>query len=376
MIRLFLAGDVMLGRGIDQILRHPNDPRLWEEYISSSIDYVRLAELMHGPIPRTQDLAYVWGDALTILEAIRPDAGIVNLETSVTDRGQPEPKGINYRMAPANAAAIASMGIDCCILANNHVLDMGQEGLDQTLDVLHRIPVATTGAGRNAQEASAPAVIRTGAGRVLVFGLAGADSGVPGHWAATSRGPGVNLVQRFDSTAVREVSAAVARIKQKGDVAVASVHWGANWGYDIPQEHIEFAHGLIDDAMIDLVHGHSSHHAKGWEIHEGRLILYECGDFVNDYEGISGYEQYRSDLSLMYVPTIDPNGQLRALSIHPFQMRKFRLQRAARADVLWLSSMLNANARSAGARFVEAADGSLDLAGLGVPRGGGRGIQS
>lgn len=366
MIRLFLAGDVMLGRGIDQILHHPGDPQLWESYIHSALDYVRLAESAHGPIPRDQGLDYVWGDALATLATVKPDAGIVNLETSITDKGWPEPKGINYRMAPQNAADISSLGIDCCMLANNHVLDLGPEGLAQTLDVLHHIPIATAGAGRNRKEASAPALIRTRQGRVLVFGLAGDDSGVPRHWSATSDSSGVNRVQCFDSRALREVSSAVAHAKREGDVAVASIHWGSNWGYEIPQAHVDFAHELINHAKIDLIHGHSSHHAKGWEIYQGKLILYGCGDFVNDYEGILGFEQYRSDLSLMYAPSVDParGGMLAALNIHPFQMRRFRLQRAATGDVQWLCNMLNAEGRSAGASFVEAADGSLKLIGL------------
>jgi poly-gamma-glutamate synthesis protein (capsule biosynthesis protein) len=366
MIRLFLAGDVMLGRGIDQILRHPSDPQLWECSIHSALDYVRLAECAHGPIPRNQGLDYVWGDALVTLTSVRPDVGVVNLETSITDRGRPEPKGINYRMAPSNASEIASLGIDCCVLANNHVLDMGPEGLAQTLDVLHAIPVVTAGAGLNREEASAPAVIRMRQGRVLVFGLVGDDSGVPRHWSATPHSLGVNRVDCFDSKALREISAAVIRSKREGDLAVASIHWGSNWGYEIPQAHIDFAHELIDQAKIDLVHGHSSHHPKGWEIYKGKLILYGCGDFVNDYEGISGYEQYRSDLSLMYVPSVDPaqGGVLAALDIHPFQMRRFRLQQAAIGDVHWLCNMLNAEGRGVRARFVDTADGSIKLIGL------------
>jgi len=74
---------------------------------------------------------------------------------------------------------------------------------------------------------------------------------------------------------------------------VASIHWGDNWGYEI-------AHNLIDHAGVDIIHGHSSHHAKGIEVWHGKPVIYGCGDFINDYEGIGGNEKYRSDLSLMY----------------------------------------------------------------------------
>ena len=74
---------------------------------------------------------------------------------------------------------------------------------------------------------------------------------------------------------------------------VASVHWGSNWGYDIPREQTVFAHRLIDEAGVDIIHGHSSHHVRAIEVYKDRLILYGCGDFLNDYEGISGYEEFR-----------------------------------------------------------------------------------
>ena len=82
-VRLFLCGDVMTGRGIDQVLPHPSDPLLHEGYASSALRYVELAERANGPIPRPVDFAYVWGDALTELERRRPDVRIVNLETAV-----------------------------------------------------------------------------------------------------------------------------------------------------------------------------------------------------------------------------------------------------------------------------------------------------
>ena len=62
--RLFLAGDLMCGRAIDQILPHPGDPRLYEAYVKDAGDYVRLAERRNGAIPRPVDFAYVWGWAL------------------------------------------------------------------------------------------------------------------------------------------------------------------------------------------------------------------------------------------------------------------------------------------------------------------------
>jgi hypothetical protein len=125
-IKLFLAGDVMTGRGIDQILPHPCGPVLFEDYVSSARDYVALAERAHGGIDAPVPFDYIWGDALAELRDQAPDVRIANLETAVTLSGAAESKGINYRMSPANVGALCAASLDCCTLANNHVLDWGE----------------------------------------------------------------------------------------------------------------------------------------------------------------------------------------------------------------------------------------------------------
>jgi len=349
MTRLFLAGDVMLGRGIDQILRHPGDPRLHENYLRSALDYVRLAERAGGPIPRGVGLDYVWGDAAEVIAMARPDWGIVNLETAITDDGAPAPKGINYRMSVSNAGELAGLRIGCFVLANNHMLDWGAQGLSDTLSTLRHLQLPSAGAGRDSREAAAPAVLsRAGAPRVLVFAMATRDSGVPRSWAAGHGKPGINLLESLDAAAVKAIKDQVRAVRRTGDISVASIHWGGNWGYDMPPEHQNLARGLIEEAGIDLVHGHSSHHPKGWEIHRGKLILYGCGDFLNDYEGIAGMEEYRGDLSAMYLVDLDETSGnvLTALTVIPFKIRGFRLNRAHRADADWLCGTLNRECRN------------------------------
>jgi poly-gamma-glutamate synthesis protein (capsule biosynthesis protein) len=125
-VRLFLSGDVMLGRGVDQILPHPVDPALAEPYVRDAREYVALAEAVNGPIPRPVDPSYPWGEALDVLERAAPDARIVNLETAVTAGGERAPgKPLHYRMHPANLPALTVARPDVCVLANNHVLDHG-----------------------------------------------------------------------------------------------------------------------------------------------------------------------------------------------------------------------------------------------------------
>ncbi len=168
-LKLFLCGDVMTGRGIDQILPHPNNPVLYESCVTDAREYVHLAERAHGPIPRGVGFDYIWGDALA--ELSQGDLRIINLETSITSSAAYWPgKGIHYRMHPRNIGCLTAAKIDACCLANNHVLDWSRAGLAETLASLNKAGIAVVGAGRNAMEAAAPAVLGTPGGRrVLVF---------------------------------------------------------------------------------------------------------------------------------------------------------------------------------------------------------------
>ena len=361
---LFLSGDVMLGRAIDQILPYHADPVLYEDYIRDARDYVRLAEEASGPIAQPVNCDYIWGDALDELAAIRPDARIINLETSITGRGSPwKNKYIHYRMHPQNAACLKTAGIDIALLANNHVLDWGYTGLADTLSALEHAGIGSAGAGRHLQAASRPAIIDLGdRGRVIVSAWAHASSGVPSAWAATRSRPGVNRLDFLDEKAVQQVGASIRAVKQPGDISLASIHWGGNWGYDIPAWQIEFAHRLIDAAGVDVVHGHSSHHVKGIEVYKGKLIIYGSGDLLNDYEGIGGHEHYRADLSLMYFPGIDPaTGKLVQLRMSPTQIRTLRINRAGASDAAWLRDMLDREGRRFGTRVTMDAAGRLVL---------------
>lgn len=369
-MRLFLCGDVMLGRGIDQILPDPCPPRLHEGFVDSAITYVELAERAHGPIRRSVDLRHVWGDALPELERRRPDARIVNLETAITRSEDWQPKGINYRVSPENARSLGVAKIDCCVLANNHVLDWGRSGLSETLATLDSLQIRHAGAGSNAAEARAPAVLDLGSkGRVLVFSFAAETSGVPTDWAAAGKA-GVNLLPDLSEATADRVLGQIERRACPGAVVIASIHWGDNWGYDIPANQQRFARKLLDGG-VSVVHGHSSHHPKAIEIYRHRLILYGCGDFVNDYEGILGKEMYRSDLSVMYLPELDARtGRLLSLKLVPLRMRGFRLQHVSPRDFDWLAQVLDRESRRFGTSVGWGANGALMCAD--IPRSGQR----
>ncbi len=329
-----LGGDVMLGRGVDQILPHPGNPALREPYVRDARRYVEFAEQVNGPIARPVDFAYPWGDALAILDDLAPDVRLLNLETAITADGDfAERKAIHYRMHPGNVPSLAAIRPDVCALANNHVLDFGPRGLADTVEALGAARISGVGAGADLESAQRPAV----QDRVIVASIAMCSSGVPRSWAAQRDQPGVWLIADPSARgAADDVAARVLTHKRTGDIAIVSVHWGSNWGYDVEQTKIQFAHRLID-AGVDVVHGHSSHHPRPIEIYRGKPILYGCGDVIDDYEGISGHESYRNDLKLLYLVSIDAeSGELAALRMLPLRVRRMRLERACRADAEWL----------------------------------------
>jgi poly-gamma-glutamate capsule biosynthesis protein CapA/YwtB (metallophosphatase superfamily) len=258
-IKIFMCGDVMTGRGIDQVLPNQCNPVLYEPYVKDARRYVELVEEVNGPIPQPVSFSYIWGDALEELKRRAPDLRIINLETSITaSEDYWKGKGINYRMHPGNILCLTAAKIDVCSLANNHILDWGYSGLTETLATLRKGNIKYSGAGQNIKEAETPTISEIQSkGRVIVFSFGSFTSGIPFSWAATENRPGVNFLKDLSGKTVRNIKYKVEELKRKGDIVIASIHWGGNWGYEIPAEHIAFAHKLIDEAGVDIIHGHS-----------------------------------------------------------------------------------------------------------------------
>ncbi|MGW7055458.1 CapA family protein [Streptomyces sp. NPDC054887] len=364
-VTLMLSGDVMTGRGVDQILPHPGDPALREGYVHDARDYVALAEAVNGPVPSPVDPAWPWGAALAAMEAVAPDARVVNLETSVTTSDDFAPgKAVNYRMHPDNVVCLTAARPDVCALANNHVLDFGRHGLEETLDVLSAAGLRYAGAGRDAARARRPAAVATpGGGRVLVLSCGAASSGVPAQWAAGEHRPGVDFVPDLSLRGADALVRRLRAVRRDGDLTVVSIHWGSNWGYAVPPAQRSFARRLVDGG-VDVVHGHSSHHPRPVEVYRGRLVLYGCGDLVDDYEGIRGHERYRDDLRLLYFPSLDVRtGELTGLRIAPLRARRMTLCPASAAEGDWLCETLTSAGRDFGTRLERGpgSDGFLSL---------------
>lgn len=357
---VLLTGDIMTGRGIDQILEHASDPVLYESWARSSARYVELAERQNGPIPRSVRGDYVWGDALEVLRQPGISARIINLETAITVHDTPWPgKGINYRMHPGNTATVLAGKVDCCVLANNHVLDWGRPGLVETVATLERSGLAMAGAGTEAEAAEPSRLMPSTGPATVVVAMGTTSSGIPISWAAQEEVPGVALAHDLGRAPVEGIAAHIESVVRPGDVVIASIHWGPNWGYAIPTEHRRFAHALIAECGVDIVHGHSSHHPLGIEVYRNKPVLYGCGDLINDYEGIPGYEQYRPNLGLVYLVTFDSAASLHRFQLVPFLRRRFRLEQAGAEDRSWLAGRLDDEGQRFGTRVMD--EGEMGL---------------
>lgn len=342
-LKLFLCGDVMTGRGIDQILPYPTDPVIYEPYITDARDYINLAQRKNGIFKTPGHFHYIWGDALKQFKLHNPDFRIINLETSVTEsKNYWIGKGINYKMNPANITSLNCAGINCCALANNHVIDWGHEGLLDTINALKKADIQHSGAGVNIEEAATPAILTKDNTRVLVFSVGTESSGIPSQWEAKSNRPGVKLLHGLDLEYAHSVGKWINMFRKEDDIVILSIHWGANWVFKIPSSHIQFAHALVDNGYVDIVHGHSSHHILGMEVYKEKPVLYGCGDFINDYEGIDAQQIFREDISMMFFITLNTTSrELINVTLVPLIKYQFSLKNPSIDDIKHMESDLN-----------------------------------
>ncbi|MDQ2636657.1 MAG: CapA family protein, partial [Actinomycetota bacterium] len=199
------------------------------------------------------------------------------------------------------------------------------------------------------EQANEPVKVPVGeSGQVVIASVGSVTSGIPARWAATGDQPGVALLPDLSEATATAVAKRILERKHHGDITIASVHWGSNWSYEVEPAQIRFAHRLIDEG-VDVVHGHSSHHPRPVEVYRGKLILYGCGDTVDDYEGIGSYEAFRHELRLLYFASIDRRtGRLTELRMTAMRMRRMRLEHAPGDDAEWLRVKLEHMSRPFG----------------------------
>ncbi|APW97569.1 poly-gamma-glutamate biosynthesis protein [Halobiforma lacisalsi AJ5] len=291
--RIGFVGDVMLGRLVDRRQRE-----------------------------RPPDA--VWG---TMLERLRElDALVVNLECCLSTRGREwrrTNRPFHFRADPDWAVpALEAAGVDVCALANNHVLDYEVVALRDTLEHLDEAGIARTGAGETIDEALEPAVVTVDGDDRSEDALELAVVSLTDNtreYAADEESPGTAWidVDVDDDRTSRRVREAIERAREaEPDLLVASLHWGPNMVTEPPDSFREFGRWLVEEG-VDLVHGHSAHVFQGIEVHDGRPILYDTGDFVDDYRVDP---ELRNDRSFLFVLSVSSDGELRELRLEPTEI--------------------------------------------------------
>lgn len=298
MITLALTGDVMLGRGVNEALR-------------------------------TLDPEQVWGNVLPLIRSA--DLRIVNLECALTDYERPwsrTPKVFHFRADPSAVEVLEAARIDACSLANNHTLDFEERGLLDTLEYLKTAGIRYAGAGRDEKEAARPALLEARSDRAGRVALVAFTDNEPSFAAGPDR-PGTNyLPVSLEGEILDRVEEAIMSAREAGAQSVVfSNHWGPNMVERPPGLFRRFARAVIDRGA-DVYYGHSAHVFQGVEIYRGKPILYDTGDFVDDYAVDEGL---RNDRSFLFEVSLE-GGELRRLELFPVRLHYARTELAAGAE--------------------------------------------
>lgn len=296
----------MLGRGVDAIRPIHNPAEFGKPDARHPRVTIAWAEARGARLPIPASPTDLWGDALEPLLASQADLSLFNLETAVTSRDCWVPKTYNFRMHPAGLDVLTAAGIQCVSLANNHVLDFGLPGLLETLQALAQRGIAACGAGLNARDAAAPTPLPLPGGRrALVFAMACGNSGCCPWDAARSHRPGIAWLPDLEPATASAVCHHIQHYRRPDDLVLVSIHWGGNWPEQVPDAMRRFAERLVRQAGVQVIHGHSSHWPSLVEPIDEALVLYGCGDVLNDYEGRPDLISRRGDLGALFVVDFD-----------------------------------------------------------------------
>lgn len=343
---------------LDMCLKHPSGGQ------DLSLDEIRKLN---------ENGQYLWGDYQKLIINPPPDVRVLNLETAVTksihNKDVPMWKGIRYHFHTDNveramgAYARVAHGVEggapspvVLSYANNHCMDYGRTAFDaESLPALSKSDdFRITGCGKDFSEASKPAVVqcKEKGTTVEVFAFSTGCSGTPEEWHASENRSGLVGLPGLYNKASLERAFSIAKevltdssgsmSSSPRHVRIVSIHWGPNWamkgeGEDSLVTRQAFAHRLIDECNVDLIYGHSSHHVRGIELYNGKLILYGTGDLINDYEGFEnlGEERYIT-LGGIFVADLDADsGFFRQLRVVPMYMNRLRLERYKKSSGLW-----------------------------------------
>lgn len=310
---LGLAGDVMLGRLVNEVTSR------------------------HG-------YQYPWGNVIDLLKST--DLNLINLETTLTHSHFKVPKVFNFKATPDKVQCLIEANINIVNIANNHILDFSKQGLTETIATLDKAGIFHIGAGKNIASAQAPVIIQK---EGLNLGFIGCTDNEPG-WLAGSQQPGTHYVNIEDPNHRQAFLDYIIRVRQENslDFLIVSLHWGPNQREIPSQEFQQFAHAMIK-AGADIIHGHSAHVTQGVELYQNKLILYDTGDFVDDY--MVG-PHLRNDQSFLFLIEITKQG-LQKLSLVPVMISDCQVNLAGASDYREMVTRMQVLSNQFGTRLIE-----------------------
>jgi poly-gamma-glutamate capsule biosynthesis protein CapA/YwtB (metallophosphatase superfamily) len=262
------AGDVMIGRLVNKIIQE-------------------------------KGYSYPWGNSLSLLA--QADLRIINLETTLTNYTKETPKVFNFRALPDRVKTLQNAHIDVVNLANNHSLDFQENGLAETIATLDSAGIQHVGAGINIHSARKPVIITKNG---IKIGIIGYTDNEP-TWKASEDKPGTNYINVGD---VQNIKKQITTLRPLVDIVIVTNHWGPNMEQVPSPDFVEFAHNIIDSGA-DIIHGHSSHVFQGIEIYQNKIIMYDTGDFIDDY---AVDPKLRNDQSFFFTVTVSKNSPISA----------------------------------------------------------------
>ena len=206
----------------------------------------------------------------------RADVSMVNLETAITDRGQPvEGKAYHFRSPALSFKALKAAGVDVVGMANNHALDYGPDGVADTFAAIAASGTPVVGIGHNAAEAFRPYLTTIGDQRIAIFAATDwLEPALVSQWAASDTRPGLAFC--IDPT---RLLAAVSAVRPQVDTLVVFLHWGVETTHCASPDQHTLAQALIA-AGADIIVGSHAHRVFGAG-HVGQaLVAYGLGNFV------------------------------------------------------------------------------------------------
>lgn len=274
---------------------------------------------------------YVWGDSIDIIRDA--DLSLINLECVIASGGtewNKTSKVFHFRAYPEAIDVLKAANIDYVSLANNHTLDYDIEALIEMLDLLDRNRIAHSGAGRNLQEAMEASVLNTNEIRIGVVSLTDNQP----EWEATDHYAGTNYIpimlkdnNNYDDRLRQCIQN--ARTVHSSDIVIVSSHVGPHFREIPSNEYVSFAHRIID-LGADIYWGHSNHMPQGIEIYKSKIIMYDCGDFIDDY---AIDPLYRNDLSFIFLLSLnDKDHILDHIELVPTRIWEFKANTLSASD--------------------------------------------